>query len=579
VANLAAPPASAYGGQRDLPVGGLSLVQKLGKGPLFPVGHFVTKLNGTIAGSKSLPEEDDGQIGSKAVPEEDDYDLLAAHGGQVDDGSNEHDLVTFPGMESNVSSLGYDGVDGHSNLSSDVGFSVVPERQDEQEEEKLEMHAAGKNISLPENGSAMVETMDVSPNGTPLLEPQVTPIGTPLSPIGEQIGDESLRMLRRHEAVLPRSSVSYDDNEANALILTGQSQRAGRKSSHMGWPQVDPLSPAVLIGVFVACVLIVLCVVGVGGDKALAMFFQTTPTDAGRDAGFRIWVGSLPILLGEDIEKNFRPRGGYDCVHTQPQVDGDAVRIEGRVLPRSRSSSILLQAPMSQRNCVLFSASAAEIRLDGVRAPPVAFHAETSEFEFEPRISGAPSTKVIIQGQDVSLFDMSESSSRREQWALEDAPEHLQDFVRAHRTLSNGGELPLTGSTVLEFTECSLAADANVTVVGELRRAATGELQLWPTAKSPISGGHGGGYNEKTSRDRNATDGEGLTSWERPAATDTHRGKVMISDDPRLIAGHKDATAPDLFGCIAPRSGHGPAEAASRNASASSASQTAALPP
>jgi len=165
------------------------------------------------------------------------------------------------------------------------------------------------------------------------------------------------------------------------------------------------------------------------------------------------------------------------------------------------------------------------------------------------------------------LFDMVRGR-QREQWPLGDAPGHLQDFVRTHRTCSQGAAGLLMATAVLEFTECLLDADAVVTIVGELRRAVTGELQLLPLQSGGRGGLHGGNSSEDSNSDGEydepvaapsaaprsrsmrasaavaaAAAATGLTSWERgvlvadpgPEVRESHVGKVMCSDDPRIL--------------------------------------------
>jgi len=255
---------------------------------------------------------------------------------------------------------------------------------------------------------------------------------------------------------------------------------------------------------------------------------------------------SLPVHSTDDIKRNFRPRGGYDCILMQPQADGVAVRIEGTIVARSRSS---LRAPLAQRSCVMFSASAGEVRLDGVRAPPIAFCAMNSDFEIQLGTGGNP-LRISISGQDVALFDMAKGKLQ-EQCVIGDAPEHLQEFVRTHRTGSMG-DGSFSSSAVIEFTECMLDIGAIVTAVGELRRAATGELQLWPLNASVIASDRSSSGSEYLSGDAESheqrTPGRtraaapaastGFTSWECAGTGSSQLSKVMISDDAEIMHGN-----------------------------------------
>lgn len=242
------------------------------------------------------------------------------------------------------------------------------------------------------------------------------------------------------------------------------------------------------------------------------------------------WVEGLQVLSATDVEAIFHARGGYDCVLIQPQEHEGAVRIEGRV--ELRSPDHALQAPITRRRCVLFSASAGERRLDGVGAPPLAFHAMNADFDIVLGRPLADELRVRVRGQDVALFDMV-AGSHEEVHLHRDAPEHLQDFARAHpaaapdRSCRRGsGNRRPEKPTVVEFRESFLEEGAIVTCVGELRRAATGEIGLWPLSSrsSPTLAAVTHSY-------------EGLTSWETSGRSETRVEKVVVSDDPRFQRG------------------------------------------
>jgi hypothetical protein len=275
----------------------------------------------------------------------------------------------------------------------------------------------------------------------------------------------------------------------------------------------------------------------------IMLFDRATPTSpretADASSQVRQWARSLQVLSGDEVQEKFKARGGYDCLHHQPQFVASAVRLEGRVIALPQS---MLKAPLARCNCVLFSTSAATVRLDGVRAPPAAFCAMNSDFDIDlPTASG--SIRVRVRGVDVALFDIA-SGWQRERTSLEDAPEHLQDFLHAHRAPGTG---TLDSSEVLDFTECRLDAGAFVTCVGELHREATGELILQPYQNiDSIPDSDNCAPDNVAQRSAGAL--LGLTSWEaqtlpRSPRASPRTGKVMISDDPAL----RDHSAPSLF--------------------------------
>jgi len=255
----------------------------------------------------------------------------------------------------------------------------------------------------------------------------------------------------------------------------------------------------------------------------------------------RRWVETLSVHSHDEVKRTFRRRGGYDCLLAQPQEASVSVRVEGRVVVKPTG---VLQAPLSGRNCVMFSTSACELRLDGVNAPPVAFHTMTSDFDIEllPGATGsspATSSRIRVSGHQVALFDMV-GGKRQEQVVLSDAPEDLHNFVHTHRVAAPavGTAGALAGSmertpTMLEFTECSLDADAIVTVVGKLRRVATGALELTPC-------------NALELVERLSEDGFVVQA---PLTVD----KVLVSDDPALLTANRPP-AFSISSALLPRS-------------------------
>jgi hypothetical protein len=229
----------------------------------------------------------------------------------------------------------------------------------------------------------------------------------------------------------------------------------------------------------------------------------------------RRMVESLRITTIDEIQNTFKPRGGYDCLLIQPQNPGVVVRVQGVVVAAQQAT---LRAPITRRDCVLFSTSALEHRLDGVVAPPQAFHSMAVNFVLEL----TPHMKLQIRGQDVALFDMV-AGRHEEHVVLREASDLVQDFMRSYRTPFFGAR----ETDFLNFQECVLEVGAKVTCIGEVRRSESGELGLWPIHQSIPYGAVS--VSAPTS---------GLTSWERlgsPASGESQVEKVMISDDPKLL--------------------------------------------
>jgi hypothetical protein len=348
----------------------------------------------------------------------------------------------------------------------------------------------------------------------------------PLHPLGS-------RTLRSHppaDAVQVRSLASSD---GLSQALEGGDGRGSATSVLR-----------IVVGIFVIA-LILLCAV-VFFDRSA----KPPPETTDANAQMRQWVRSLPVICGDEVKRTFQERVGYDCLHMQPQAAPCAVRLQGHIaaLPHN-----VLKAPLARNNCVLFTTSATEVRTDGVRAPPTAFYAMSSDFDLvlDGIAPGGTEIRIRLRGRDAALFDVA-SGWRLERSVLANAPENLQDFLHVHR--SPGTELP-NENEVLDFTECLLAVGAHVTCVGELRRAPTGELGLWPLQNSEATPVVDNSFNVETVYNSPRGLLPGLTSWERAGSSaqqpcrSPRTGKVMISDDPRLL----DNPASDIFSSLVRR--------------------------
>jgi hypothetical protein len=240
------------------------------------------------------------------------------------------------------------------------------------------------------------------------------------------------------------------------------------------------------------------------------------------------WVKSLSVLSGDDVQEQLKSKNSYDCLHHQPQLIPGPVRLQGHVVAKH-----MLKAPQAQRNCVVFSASATAVRLDGIAAPPAAFLAMSSDFELD--LAGTSgSLRVRICGEDVALFDVASGlQHERTTWAR--APEHLQNFLHAHRSRAGSNYGSNYASEEFDFAESRLDVGAYVTCVGELRRDAIGEIRLWPCQDSDLEVAIASSINTESTQ-KTSCAALGLTSWESLTPRSSPRlGKVMISDDPCLL--------------------------------------------
>jgi len=143
------------------------------------------------------------------------------------------------------------------------------------------------------------------------------------------------------------------------------------------------------------------------------------------------------------------------------------VRLQGRIVALKSP----VRAPVAGQDCAMFTACAAELRLDGVQAPPVSFYSAGSDFELELCRGARVSERVRVSGGQVSMAGMVDGRHYRVA-LFSDSPSEIQDLVK--------GQINVDESTVLELTESCLCVGAEVTCVGKLLRAATGQLHLLP---------------------------------------------------------------------------------------------------
>jgi hypothetical protein len=269
--------------------------------------------------------------------------------------------------------------------------------------------------------------------------------------------------------------------------------------------------------------------------------------------------------------------GRYDCAISRPLSSRQRVRLEALVegpigvagAGGGASGGGFLEAPLTRRPCVLFSAAASRKLHEGAPPVPVAFASGHARgFMVRLLAPGVPSAgskdstiRVEIDGEDVSLFSMCEGRVS-ETRSFSGAPDQWQDFVLAHRAClpmsaaggqSAGSARWVADGGALEFQECALLAGARVTLVGELCRLPSGALSL-----RPFQGRSGGKDKEGGGRaPAQGSPGEPpleswRTSWERPpppfstpASLQVNSGcgegssegmeRVMVSDDPQLL--------------------------------------------
>lgn len=330
-----------------------------------------------------------------------------------------------------------------------------------------------------------------------------------------------------HAEAMAMASATFLRNDTASSVVPG--------SDAPVLTRLEPVSSAVL-----AIVLQVLSLTA-AALVAAAMLAALLRGGQPKANALRQRVEKLRVTSGAALTSTFlSTEGGEESAHL-----GCVHRLQGRVVAKSGMS---LSAPLSSRPCVLYSASAAQQRQDGVQQHPLAFHSATTEFCIAvPRGGDKEDLMLTLSGQDVSLFDLGPSGRFGANCAFDEAPTDWRGFALAH--LTTAGKEPHLASCKalldlssrgppLEFRESSLVVGANVTCIGEVVRDQTGSLSLCPWRPPADCAGQETsspcGYSLFLPRWR-------APSWETvpPKAlartADSLAGQVLISDCPQLL--------------------------------------------
>lgn len=191
------------------------------------------------------------------------------------------------------------------------------------------------------------------------------------------------------------------------------------------------------------------------------------------------YVAGLPVFYSRHIDKHLPKSSGYDCSFSKPVSSGRALRLQVRV--ESPLCGVPLTAPLSQKPCVLYSASVSSPSHEGVNPMSVAYAADSQPFIVS--LLDAPDVRIEVRGDEVSLFEMSEGL-RAESAHFNSVPNHWQAFAISRRLSATHHSPPLSRlyaeDPVLDFQECALHVGSIITCVGELRRREDGVLTLHP---------------------------------------------------------------------------------------------------
>mmetsp|Transcript_97907 Transcript_97907/g.193810 ORF Transcript_97907/g.193810 Transcript_97907/m.193810 type:complete len:669 (+) Transcript_97907:16-2022(+) len=413
------------------------------------------------------------------------------------------------------------------------------------------------------------------------------------------------RAIERGVTVEDVQDVIVEDAEAHPLVEAGTATESrgappdlAEAPSPMPFaataPEGDAPNPGNALVLMSACagvILVLSCVVLFTGLLAVTAPLDTPAvtqliSENENPGGVRALVAKVPRCEGAEVEQRLPVAGGYDCAIPKPISSHELLRLEATI-DGPLTGFMALTAPLTQRSCVLYSTVVSRERHDGMHPVPVAF--ASSSVDFSVSLVKAPHIRIIISGEDVSLFDVC-GGRCAERHVLSQAPDHWQDFVLARRV---GADSPARGSAdgwrvggcqaavPLEFQECALLVGASVTLLGELHRGADGLLTLRPWQ------GHTAGPKEptsavtteltrtswepnsavateswRTSWELNGCEAP-ATTWQAQSANTTNMlsGKVLVSDDPELlIVAEEGASAVVASGASAalappPRSG------------------------
>jgi hypothetical protein len=225
----------------------------------------------------------------------------------------------------------------------------------------------------------------------------------------------------------------------------------------------------------------------------------------------REFVQQLNTLSAVDVESNMPPASS-DEKFLQPLASSGPVRLEVKIEGAFDRSTI--QSPLTQRTCVMYSATA---KCHG-ESKVVAEASKQSQFIAS--MADAPWVKILVASRDITCFDMCGG-----QWShsekLADAAAELKAFVADNMKTERPAQE--RDAKEFDFEETSLLVGSVVTLVGKLCRGPGGELvlQRWEE--------HAGKAKKKKS------------AW---------FGKILASDDSSLHGSVLPGGMPRSYGTI-----------------------------
>jgi hypothetical protein len=284
---------------------------------------------------------------------------------------------------------------------------------------------------------------------------------------------------------------------------------------------------AVLGGV---CVFLMVLITWVVGHRAQAHFKAPS--------AIRNNVRKLPVHSWAQVQRLLPPTAAEDSTASKDMSLPQLIRVEAKIEGPAEESQEHLTAPLSKKDCVVFSVMVSQQKEGGMPPEPVACKSNSISFLVSPL--DAPKARIKVSGDEVSLFDIN-GGLAADRKLLEDAPAHWQDFVQAHKA----PHLCLKETANLKFEECALFVGSVITLVGEPKLAADGTIRLVPRQLQ------GDVYScppaQLPQQDSNS---------QAPVILDLLSAKVLASDDIELLHYWKPrkrrlrACCGNIFGCI-----------------------------
>jgi len=191
----------------------------------------------------------------------------------------------------------------------------------------------------------------------------------------------------------------------------------------------------------------------------------------------RARVEELSRCSADDVVQQLPVACSYDCALSKPLRSRCVLRLEVQVAEPLGPSARPLVAPLTEQECVIFSATV----FKRVRGQGLALSFAASNVDFHVTLLDDPSTHIEVMGMDVSMFEMY-TGRFVQTGTFATAPDHYRAFVMNNQVEAaklRHDELT-TEDAPLEFQESALLIGSKITLVGELCRGPSGTLMLQP---------------------------------------------------------------------------------------------------